>query len=79
MEDSGWTPPTPLDRADLLTPSARSDDYRQKQVFLIRARVDASETVYEITGRLEMVGGVFNRTLVSPNVFEGQPHDSCQA
>ena len=65
MEDSGWTPPAPLDRADLLTPSARSDDYRQKQVFLVRARVDASETVYEITGRLEMVGGVFNRTLVS--------------
>ena len=54
-----------MDRADFLSSNARSDEYRQKQVFLIRARVDASETVYEITGRLEMVGGVFNRTLVS--------------
>ena len=64
VEDSGWTPPTPLDRADLLNPNTRSEEYRQNQIFLVRARVEASETVYEITGRLELVGGIFSRTLV---------------
>lgn len=41
-----------------------ADGYRQNKPILIRARVAESSTVYEVVGRLEMVGGIFTRTLV---------------
>ena len=51
----------PLEHTDL---GGSADGYRQSHPFLIRARVAESSTVYEITGRMEMVGGIFTRTLV---------------
>lgn len=61
VEASGWTPPTPLEHTDL---TGSADGYRENKPFLIRARVAESSTVYEITGRMELVGGIFTRTLV---------------
>ena len=43
-----------------------ADGYRQNKPVLIRARVAESSTVYEVVGRMEVVGGIFTRTLVRP-------------
>ena len=60
MGESGWTPPLPLEsNANTEAP----EDFNTKPV-LIRARVPEWGTVHEITGRLELVGHGFERTLV---------------
>lgn len=61
MGESGWTAPLPLESG---TGDEGPDDINTKPV-LIRARISEWGTVHEIVARLELVGGGFERTLVS--------------
>lgn len=66
VESSGWTKPMPLERADLMNPSSGSpEEAGQNKPVLLRASVPESHTVYEVIARMELVGGVFSRTMVS--------------
>ena len=55
----------PLERADMMHPGdGTPEELGQNKPVLLRARVPESHTVYEIVARMEMVGGVFSRTMV---------------
>jgi hypothetical protein len=65
VETSGWTKPMPLERADMMRPGdGTPEELGQNKPVLLRASVPESHTVYEIVARMEMVGGVFSRTMV---------------
>jgi hypothetical protein len=65
VETSGWTKPMPLERADMMHPGdGTPEELGQNKPVLLRASVPESHTVYEIVARMEMVGGVFSRTMV---------------
>ena len=61
MGESGWTAPLPLESS---AGEEGPDDINTKPV-LIRARIPEWGTVHEIVARLELIGGGFERTLVS--------------
>lgn len=57
----------PLERADLIDPTSGSpEEPGQNKPVLLRASRPESHTVYEVVARMELVGGVFSRTMVGP-------------
>lgn len=61
MGESGWTAPLPLESS---ASAEGPDDINTKPV-LVRARIPEWGTVHDIVARVELVGGGFERTLVS--------------